>query len=146
MTAAHITHMLRDTFEDTESGYFNMPGEYLQAYGIAPGDLNSQAYREWVTKRVQLARRYFEMGRDCMAQVKNLRCRLAGYAYTARFEWVLRAIERDSYNLRPEYSERKSLRAAMWMIWSILTSIFVPRWKSAGAHNLAVQPVRVDKP
>jgi phytoene/squalene synthetase len=62
VTAAHITHMLRDTFEDTEAGYFNIPGEYLQAYGIAPGDVNSQAYREWVIKRVHLARRYFDMG------------------------------------------------------------------------------------
>lgn len=146
VTAAHITHMLRDTFEDAEAGYFNIPGEYLQSHGIAPGDVNSQAYREWVIKRVQLARRYFEEGRDCMAQVKNLRCRLAGYAYTARFEWVLRAIERDSYNLRPDYSERKSLRAAIWMGWSILTSLLAPRRNSAGAQNLAVQPVRVDKP
>lgn len=145
VTAAHITHMLRDTYEDIEAGYFNIPREVLQGHGMAPGDVESQAYREWVIKRVHLARRYFDMGRECMAQVKNLRCRLAGYAYTARFEWVLRAIEREDYNLRPDYSERKSLRAGMWMGWSILTSLFASRWKRTGAHNLAVQSLRVNK-
>jgi len=145
VTAAHITHMLRDTYEDAQAGYFNIPREVLQAHRITPDDVESQPYREWVTKRVQLARRYFDMGRECMAQVKNLRCRLAGYAYTARFEWVLRTIEREDYNLRPDYSDRKGLRAGMWMGWSILTSIFMSRRERAGAHNLAVQTVRVDK-
>jgi phytoene/squalene synthetase len=145
VTAAHITHMLRDTYEDIEAGYFNIPREVLQGHGMAPGDVENQAYREWVIKRVHLARRYFDMGRECMAQVKNLRCRLAGYAYTARFEWVLRAIEREDYNLRPDYSERKSLRAGMWMGWSILTSLFAWRWKKGEAHNLAIQSLRVDK-
>ena len=88
MTAAHITHMLRDTFEDVQRGYFNIPGEYLQAHGISPRDVESQAYREWVSEGFNWRARYFKTGRECMAQVKNLRCRLAGYAYTARFEWM----------------------------------------------------------
>ena len=29
VTAAHITHMLRDTIEDTQAGYFNIPREVL---------------------------------------------------------------------------------------------------------------------
>ena len=28
-TGAHITHMLRDTVEDTTAGYYNIPGDYL---------------------------------------------------------------------------------------------------------------------
>lgn len=145
VTAAHVTHMLRDTYEDIAAGYFNIPSEFLQAHGMTPGDIDSQAYREWVIKRIRLARRYFDLGRECMAQVKNLRCRLAGYAYTARFEWVLRTIERDDYHLRPDYSDRKSLRAAIWMGWSILSSIFLPRRKSPQAHNLSAPSVQVDK-
>jgi phytoene/squalene synthetase len=143
VTAAHITHMLRDAFEDAEAGYFNIPREYLQSHGIVPQDVNSQAYREWVCGRVQLARLYFKAGRECTAQVKNLRCRLAGYAYTARFEWMLRAIERDGYSLRSEYPERKSLRAGLWMAWLTLSSLFTfPRLR-VEPRALAVQPVRI---
>jgi phytoene/squalene synthetase len=145
VTAAHMTHMLRDAMEDVEAGYFNVPGEYLQAYGIFPQDVKSQAYREWVCGRVQLARGYFNLARDCTSQVENLRCRLAGYAYTARFEWMLRAIERDSYCLRSEYPERKSLVAGLWMAWQTLTSVFALPIFKPESRKLAPQPVRIDK-
>lgn len=145
VTAAHITHMLRDTLEDVKNGYFNIPQEYLQARGISPQDVTSQAYRDWVCGRVQLARGYFKLGRDCTAQVKNLRCRLAGYAYTARFEWMLNVFERDQYFLRSEYPERKSLRAGLWMLFHALTCMFtLPSMKSE-SHKLAAQPVRIEK-
>jgi len=143
VTAAHITHMLRDTIEDAEAGYFNIPREYLQTRGIAPQDVNSQAYREWVCGRVQLARLYFKEGRECTAQVKNLRCRLAGFAYTARFEWMLRAIERDHYCLRSEYPERKSLRAGLWMGWLTLSSMFTFPRLMVEPRALAVQLLRI---
>lgn len=145
VTAAHITHMLRDAREDVESGYFNIPREYLQEHGISPRDVDSQAYREWVCWRVRLARDYFKLARECTSRVKNRRCRLAGYAYTARFEWMLRAIERDNYCLRSEYPERKSLAAGLWMLWHILTSMFaLPRLKTE-PRKLMSQPVRIEK-
>ena len=143
VTAAHITHMLRDAFEDAQAGYFNIPREYLQANGLSPKDVESKAYREWVCGRVQLARMYFKAGRECTAQVKNLRCRLAGFAYTARFEWMLRAIERDNYCLRPEYPERKSLRAGLWMIWLTLTSLLVSPRLRTNPQSLTVQNLRI---
>jgi phytoene/squalene synthetase len=121
VTGAHITHMLRDTFEDVAAGYFNIPREFVEAHGIDPRDVNSDAYRAWVESRVRLARDCFKAGRDYLSQVKNLRCRMAGYAYTARFEGVLDAIEREGCWLRPDYRERKSLRAALKMGWSMLT-------------------------
>jgi phytoene/squalene synthetase len=131
VTAAHITHMLRDTFEDTAAGYFNIPREYLDKHCISAGDLESKAYRRWVCSRVQLAHRYFKAGRESIAQVKNLRCRLAGYAYLARFEWVLRAIECDKFCLRSAYPERKSLAASLWMARSTLASLSTfPRAKA----------------
>jgi phytoene/squalene synthetase len=143
VTAAHITHMLRDAIEDVEADYFNIPREVLQSCEMSPLDVESHAYREWVRERVQLARMYFEAGRECTAQVKSLRCRLAGFAYTARFEWMLRAIERDNYCLRSEYPERKSLRAGLWMGWITLKSIFtLPKIKTV-SRNLAVRPVRM---
>jgi len=143
VTAAHITHMLRDAREDAEVGYFNIPREYLQAHGISPRDVESRAYREWVCGRVQLARMYFKAGREATAQVKNLRCRLAGYAYTARFEWMLRTIERDNYCLRSEYPERKSLLAGLWMGWTTLASMFTSPWIKTASRDLVVQTVRI---
>jgi phytoene/squalene synthetase len=143
VTAAHITHMLRDTLEDTEAGYFNIPREYLQNHGISPKDVNSQAHREWVRGRVGLAHLYFKASQGCTSQVKSLRCRLAGYAYTARFEWMLRKIERDGYRLKGEYPERKSLWAGLWMARTALVSMFASIWKNMETQSLAVEPVRV---
>jgi phytoene/squalene synthetase len=103
--AAHVTHMLRDTFEDVALGYFNIPRELLESSGIDPRDVQSAPYRAWVRGRVQLARSYFKRGVHYLDQVKSMRCRFAGYAYMARFAGILDAIEREDYRLRPEYPE-----------------------------------------
>jgi phytoene/squalene synthetase len=145
VTAAHITHMLRDAVEDVQNGYFSVPREVLAQREILPGDITSPAYRAWVCARVQLARRYFKSGQECTARVKNLRCRLAGYLYTARFEWMLDAIERDHYCLRAEYPGRKSLAAGLWMSWSALTSLLASLWIKARPSKLSPQSVQVDK-
>ena len=121
VTAAHITHMLRDTVDDLTAGYFNIPGEFLTAHRLNPGDLDDDSYRAWVKDRVEQARSCFAVGRSYLAQVKSLRCRLAGYAYMARFEGVLDAIEREGYQLRADYPERKQLRARLRLVWSVLT-------------------------
>jgi phytoene/squalene synthetase len=143
VTAAHITHMLRDAFEDTSLGYYNIPGEYLQAHGISVQEMESQAYRQWVCGRVQLARRYFKTSRESHAQIRNLRRRLAGYAYTARFEWMLRTIEQENYCLRCEYPDRKSLSAGLWMAWSTLASTLLFPWQKAGYRTQIVDPIRI---
>lgn len=123
VTAAHITHMLRDTLDDVQAGYFNIPREVLDAGRITPQDVQSDAYRAWVRGRVQLARAYFKLGREYLNRVENLRCRLAGLAYTARFESVLDSIERDGYCLRAAYPERKELGAMAWAGASIFASL-----------------------
>ena len=109
VAGAHITHMLRDTFDDMQIGYYNIPREFLKENHIEPQDVQSDAYRTWVKSRVDLAREYFKVGKDYFARVQNPRCRLACFAYIARFEWLLDTMEREGYCLRPEYSERKSL-------------------------------------
>jgi phytoene/squalene synthetase len=123
VTGAHITHMLRDTYEDVAAGYFNIPREILASQGIDVHDVQSEAYRAWVESRVNLARGYFDAGKSYIAQVKNRRCRLAGYAYIARFETVLNIIEKEGYQLRPDYSDRKSLRNGLKMGWSLLSTL-----------------------
>ncbi len=123
VSAAHVTHMLRDTYDDLRAGYYNIPREVLEAHLIGPKDVHSDAYRAWVKSRVQLARHYFRAGRGYLARVQNRRCRLAGLAYTARFEWLLDTIERENYFLRPQYSEKRSMGTGLRMSWLALSSL-----------------------
>jgi hypothetical protein len=77
VSAAHITHMLRDTFDDAQVGYYNIPREVLETNQIGSQDVLSDAYRAWVKSRVLLAREYFKAGKGYFARVQNPRCRLA---------------------------------------------------------------------
>lgn len=120
-TGAHITHMLRDTLEDVQAGYYNIPHEYLATRGIGPQDVESDAYRRWVEERANLARAYFRSGKEYLAQVANVRCRIAGYAYVARFEGVLETIESRDYRLVPGDPGRKGLKAGVRMSGSVLS-------------------------
>jgi phytoene/squalene synthetase len=133
VTGAHITHMLRDAIEDAAVGYYNVPQDFLDTHGITPTDVNHDAYQTWVRNRVQLARKCFAAGRAYLGRVENFRCRLAGYAYIARFEVVLAAIEKDGYWLRPAYPERKSKKAGLKMILEALTQTVVSSgpWRQA---------------
>jgi phytoene/squalene synthetase len=126
--AAHMVHMLRDMVDDIALGYINIPGEVLEAEHITLDDLHSLSFRKWIFERAQLAHSYFEDGRKYIAQVKSFRLRLAGFTYLARFEWMLKAIEREQYCLRPEYPERKSLRVVFWMVWYVFTSLLNIPW------------------
>lgn len=136
---AHVVHMLRDAVEDMTAGYINIPAEYIQTQNLSLQDVDSPAYRKWVINRVQLADMYFKMGEIYIAQVKNLRCRIAGYAYTARFQWMLRVIEKDDFHLRAAYPERKSLRAALWVVWKTLSSALAWRRVDNQAGKFFVQ-------
>lgn len=120
---AHIVHMLRDLLEDTATGYFNIPRETLADGGFAIQAVDHPAYCRWVHARIQLAVQCFKTGRAYILGLKNLRCRLAGLAYLARFEWMTCLIMRDNYCLRAAYPQRKSWRAAVWMGWSVLSGL-----------------------
>lgn len=139
VTAAHITHMLRDAYDDIEAGYFNIPREALEANRISPFDTRSDGYRAWVQSRVELARAYFKRGREYLRQVENPRCRLAGFAYAARFEWLLNTIENEGFCLRPRHRERKQWRTGLRMTLDTLSSIF--SWREIGLSPQTV-PVR----
>jgi len=143
VSAAHIAHMLRDTFDDVQAGYFNIPREVLETNHIAPEDVQSDAYRAWVKSRVVLAREYFETGRGYFARVQNPRCRLACFAYIARFDWLLDTLEREDYCLRPQYEERKSVRTGLRMGWLALSSTF--HWRGSGDHYQPIASQRLGK-
>lgn len=143
VSAAHITHMLRDTYDDLQAGYYNIPREVLEANHITPQDMHSKAYRAWVKSRVQLARDYFEAGRNYFARVQNARCRLACFAYIARFDWLLDTIEREDYYLRPQYNERKSIGTGLRMGWLALSFAF--NWRGVGNLYGRVASQRLEK-
>jgi phytoene/squalene synthetase len=134
--------MLRDTLDDVQAGYYNIPREVLEANHIQPQDVHNKAYRAWVKSRVVLAHKYFQAGRGYLARVQNPRCRLAGLAYTARFEWLLDTIEREDYFLRPEYSERKSLGTGLRMSLNILSSVMNARGEQPLPQPVISQPLR----
>lgn len=137
---AHVTHMLRDTYEDIEEGYFNVPQEVLGMRHISVVDVESPGYRQWVKERVELARTYFREGRRFVSGVENSRCRLAYFAYIARFEIVLDMIESDGWVLRPEYGERKSLGSAWQMVQSVVVSSVAARPPRTGEEVLIRRP------
>jgi phytoene/squalene synthetase len=142
VTAAHITHMLRDTYDDVQAGYYNIPREVLEAAHMEPQHIHHPAYQRWVQSRIQLAREYFHAGRDYLARVEEPRCRLAGLAYTARFEWILDTIEQENYSLRPEYNERKGLAAGLQMGWLTLSAVMNVRELEASPQPMISQPLR----
>jgi hypothetical protein len=123
VSAAHIAHMLRDTADDLQIGYYNIQREVLEANHIWSQDVKSEAFHAWVKSRVDLAREYFKAGKEYFSRVQNLRCRLTGIAYISRFEWVLDTIEREGYILRPRYDERKGLGAGLRMGWLTLSTL-----------------------
>ena len=69
------------------------------------------------------------------------RCRLACYAYIARFEWLLDTIEREDYLLRSQYNERKSAGAGLRMGWLTLSSVLRVRGIGALPQPDVSQPV-----
>lgn len=111
--AAHIVHMLRDMQQDISNGFFNIPGEFLQANGIQSGDVENQFLRDWVHDRVTQSRGLFKEGKAYLETTGVLRYRVAGHWYAARFEVVLDAIERDEYVLRSSYN--KHLQPLGWL-------------------------------
>ena len=127
VTGAHIVHMLRDTLEDIQAGYFNIPCEFLAANGIDPWDVNSDPYRAWTQKRADVARACFKCGKEYLSQLESIRCRIAGQAYIARFEGTLKAIERLDYRPALKYPQSRGVGAAIWMSRSVLSLAFLPR-------------------
>lgn len=129
VTGAHVAHMLRDLHQDLAAGYINVPVEVLGA-GVAPSE--PDGLRDWVEQRVAYARDCFVTARAYLARLESGRCRLAGHAYLARFEWVLDAIERDGYRLRDAYPERSSVRGGLAIGAAALRSVAAARATSTG--------------
>jgi phytoene/squalene synthetase len=137
VSAAHIVHMLRDTYDDVRAGYYNIPREVLEAHHLGPQDVGHEAYRAWVRGRVRLAREHFQAGKVYFRRVQNARHRLAGLAYMARFEWLLQTIEREGFRLRPQYHERKSLGTGLRMGRLALSSVISLRGVGTPSGQIA---------
>ena len=121
-SAAHIAHMLRDSHEDADAGYYNIPREILRGASIQPDDFRHPAYQGWVKARVQLADKLFCDARNYLSRVESLRCRLAGFTYMSRFESVLALIRKDNYFLRCQYPPRRTLEGVATFLGSLIRS------------------------
>lgn len=121
---AHITHLLRDTVPDTAEGFINIPAEYMEAHNIGPNDIDSPPYQAWVKERVAEARRCFHEGKRYLDELDVLRCKIAGYWYSIRFEAVLDTVEGDNYILRAEYVERSKISTWIRIAWSGIVMTF----------------------
>jgi phytoene/squalene synthetase len=133
--AAHISHMLRDTREDVDAGYYNIPLEVLSAAGISPGEVESPAYRAYVRQRVGRARLDFERGKAYFAQVGSRRCRLAAFIYCSRFEAFLDALERNNYDLTSDLPRPSLLSSGR--SWAALAAALPSPPAGDGAERLA---------
>ncbi len=105
--AAHIVHLLRDLKKDIQSGFINIPREYLEKKGIDILDINDQKIGEWVKGSVTKARSYFAEGKSYIRSLSAFRCKLAAMLYCLRFEPLLSIIEKDNYTLRQNYRSKK---------------------------------------
>jgi hypothetical protein len=123
---AHSLHMLRDACEDVDAGYFNIPREFLEKRRIGPADIGSDAYRDWVEHRVRVASADLDAGAAYFARVPNMRHRIAGLAYLARFRWLIPTIAADGFRLRPCYPERRRFATALGMGRDITSHLVRP--------------------
>jgi phytoene/squalene synthetase len=131
---AHVIHMLRDTADDLDAGYFNVPRAMLEGRRLTPSDIHHPAYRRWVRERVGEAHRCFGEGKGYLRRVGCLRALVAGWLYCARFEVVLRQIELDDYRLRSGYGRLPALR--VWLdrlVRGYRTAIHGPRRTPTGS-------------
>jgi phytoene/squalene synthetase len=116
VVGAHIAHMLRDTLEDVPAGYINISSEEIHERNIRIEDPDSEVFRAWVREQVSRAEGCFQAGKGYIDRLDNLRCKLAGAWYCARFEWYLNKIKRDGYCLRESYPGRRALTTWVKMI------------------------------
>lgn len=129
-TAAQITHLLRDTFQDLNDGIINIPREYIEENDLDPKNVSSPLYRDWVKQRVELANTYFDEGKRYFDNNAVLRLKMAGLWYCTRFESVLRSIEKNNYLIREDYRERRSINVWLKFGWVgvVATVQQVVRW------------------
>jgi len=96
---AHITHIMRDFYEDLSLGYINISKEDIRHYSIDIRCPIALSLREWAQKTVITARKYINWGKLYLSTLPIFRCRLMGYIYCSRYEMVLDVIEDADFDL-----------------------------------------------
>jgi phytoene/squalene synthetase len=139
--AAHIIHMLRDMHQDLDAGYINIPVDVIPGHEVNRSMLNGPIVKDWVRRRIELARDYFTIGENYLNSIQNRRCRMAGAWYATRFAGVMKAIEHEDYLLRDDYSDCKGNRMMLHMLWEGFRAA-LPRtaWSIPAPDVAAVTP------
>ncbi len=141
VTAAHITHMLRDAKEDALVGYVNIPEDRLDGYIVGTDLPQGPEMIAWIKERVKLARKYFRKGEEYFDGLPMLRLKLAGFWYVSRYDFVLTTIEEDGYRLRESYEIRAPISFWLNIAWGTakvillhLFGVFSRRSRSAASE------------
>jgi phytoene/squalene synthetase len=121
---AHITHMLRDYYEDLEEGFINIPSEYLSSHNIHPQDTASPAFTDWVKQRVHEARINLDSGMKYWDNLPVLRSKIAAHWYCTRFLTVIRKIEKDRFVLRTFYPRKRHFFSYILILRACIIVIF----------------------
>lgn len=123
VAGAHIAHMLRDTTDDLRLGYYNIPREVLSASDLRPDQIGSPAYRAWVQRRADLARRAIRCGKAYVLAARNFRFRLACLVYVLRFEVLLDAIRDGNYEVDRSFPSPGKAEAAALLARACLQAL-----------------------
>ena len=132
VSAAHITHMLRDTYDDLLAGYFNIPREVLEANHIDAAGCQFQSLSRLGEKSgiagsglfLRLAKVISRVSKTCAAAWLALPILPASNGYWTR-------LKVEGYALRPLYNERKSIGTGLRMSWLTLSSMLNLRGAAA---------------
>jgi phytoene/squalene synthetase len=125
VTAAHITHMLRDAKEDARAGYVNVPAGRLDGYIVGTDLPGGPEMSAWIKARVKLAREYFRQGEEYFDGLRMLRLKLAGLWYVSRYDFVLTTIEEDGYRLRESYELHAPISFWLNIAWRTMRVILL---------------------
>ena len=125
---AHITHIMRDLYEDLALGYINISEEDISRYSIDIRCPTGASLRGWTLKTVKTARKYLNWGKLYLSTVPIVRCRVMGYLYCSRYEMVLDAIEDVDFDLSLIRSE--SVRKEKYYWQAISSAITSPLMRS----------------
>jgi len=120
-----LVHLLRDFIEDLDLGYVNISQDDIERYRINLDNVNDDNFRTWIRARVELAREHFRKGKRNLSKSRRLRYKIASYLYCAKYEDILKIIEKDNYCLRLEY-KRTPLEKAQRLyklIWVLLSTV-----------------------
>ena len=139
VTGAHIAHMLRDTFDDVQAGYYNIPREVLEANHIQTARYTEQRHIAlWVQQPCAIGTQVFSKRGNISPRLRN---RAADWQVLLIWPASSGCWIRSNGNIisfARSTAERKSLGTGLRMG---LSTLFATRSTVRPARNFAASPL-----